>query len=90
MERNTRTTVKKLKLGDRFYKLGDKKKKAMQLVEGHVKATQFQTYKYFCCPADLMDNKLMTIDLKKRQFVAILKDTEVIFLRSVSENQASA
>lgn len=79
------TTAGSLKLGDRFYKVVDKKKRVYQMVAGDQKQTQYRTYKLFCCPADIMDNSLMRDALKQAQNVAILKDTPVMFLRSTVE-----
>lgn len=85
MERNEITTVEFLKPGDRFYKKADKKKKPMQMVLSDSKQTQFRTYKFFCCATDIIDNKLMTENLKKRQYQPILKDTVVVYLRNANE-----
>lgn len=85
MERNQRTTAERLKVGDRFYKLKDKKKQSLQIVEHHSKQTKYRTYSLFCCPSLAIDNKLMSDVLKKSQYSPILKDTEVVFLRHVNE-----
>ena len=69
MERNTRTTAKELKPGDRFYKATDRNKTVLQMEEGAEKKTFFQTYKYWC-RAD-----------GDRHPQAINPKTEVIFLR---------
>jgi len=69
MERNTQTTVYHLQIGDRFYKVNDKKKWVYEMVEGEVKQTHFQTYKHFA----LKDGE--------RYPDAIKSITEVIFLR---------
>ena len=47
MERNTKTTVGALQIGDRFYKCNDKKKLVCEKVESEIKKTHFQTYKHF-------------------------------------------
>ncbi len=79
MERNELTTVQKLTLGDRFYKVSDKNKIVFQMVPHEVKKTHFQTYKYFCCEASVIDNK--NNKHKERNFKAINKETPVVFLR---------
>lgn len=71
MERNTLTTAKSLQIGDRFYKLADKKKMPLQMVAHKAKATKYQTYTLWCIP-DGRD---------KRYPDAIKGETEVIFLR---------
>lgn len=85
MLRNTITTAEYLKPGDRFYKKADKRKQPLQLVEHEAKQTQYRTYKLFCCPADILDNKLMNEGLKRRQYAPILKDTAVVYLRNVND-----
>lgn len=82
MERNCLTTVAALRIGDRFFKLSDKKRLVLELVQGETKRTHFQTYKHFCCPVSIMDNNRMPAQLKERNFKAINKDTQVIFLRN--------
>jgi len=71
MERNTLTTAKELKTGDRFYKRTDRNKTPLQMVEHKAKATKYQTYTLWCIP-DGRD---------KRYPDAIKGETEVIFLR---------
>ena len=50
MERNTKVLAKELKPGDRFYKVVDKKRTVLEMVEHDAKKTHFQTYKYWCIP----------------------------------------
>jgi hypothetical protein len=69
MERNTKTTMYHLQIGDRFYKVNDKKKIVYTKVESETKRTHFQTYKHFA----LKDGE--------RFPDAIKSTTEVIFLR---------
>lgn len=85
MNRNELTTAENLKIGDRFYKLGDKKKEVFEMIAHEAKATHFRTYKLFCCPALAMDNKLMQKRLKDYQIKPILKETKVIFLKNVND-----
>lgn len=73
MERNTQTTVKQLREGDRFYKVKDRNKKVLQMVPGKQVKTYFQTYNYFC-KADT-----------ERHSQAINPNTQVIFLRHTNE-----
>lgn len=69
MERNTITTAGQLKIGDRFYRVNDKKKIVWEKVPSDIKITHFQTYKHFAS----------TPGMKFPQ--AINKDTKVVFLR---------
>lgn len=75
MERNTITTASKLKIGDRFYKKGDKQRKALVLLK-------LEDKKYFFLPSDIFDNHLITETMKARQARPMLKDTTVVYLRS--------
>jgi len=84
MERNQRTIVANLSIGDRFYKLADKSKKVFQMVEAEKKQTQYQTYKYWCCEATIMDSAHLTEQMKMNRFSAIKGDTSVVYLRSVN------
>lgn len=81
MERNTVTTVAALKTGDRFYKVTDKHKKVLQIVQHAPKKTHFRTYKIFCCPVDILDGRLGQT-AKEGFYNPILKDTQVVYLRS--------
>ncbi|UOE48010.1 hypothetical protein MTO98_26725 [Mucilaginibacter sp. SMC90] len=71
MERNTRTTAEKLRVGDRFYKASDKAKTVNQMVEREPKQTQYRTYKLWYLPPNTSPKYPKAID----------KNTEVIFLR---------
>lgn len=84
MERNTITTVAELKPGDRFYKVNDKHKNVLQIVEDKPKKTHFRTYKIFCCQVGIVDGKLHQT-AKEGFFKPILKDTAVVYLRNVNE-----
>ncbi|TZF81797.1 hypothetical protein FW774_17220 [Pedobacter sp. BS3] len=90
MQRNTITTAGALKVGDRFYKLSDKKKKPFEIVQGDTKVTHFRTYKLFCCACDILDNKYMSEALKRRQYSALVKDTQVVYLRSTNDEPVPA
>ena len=81
MERNTVTTISALKPGDRFYKVNDKHKKALQVVEHAPKKTHFRTYKIFCCAVDIVEGRLGQT-AKEGFYNPILKDTQVVYLRS--------
>jgi hypothetical protein len=85
MTRNQLTTAGSLQVGDRFYKLGDKKKEVFQMIAHEAKQTHFRTYKLFCCPAIAMDNKLMSQKLKDYQIKPIIKDTKVVYLKNVND-----
>ncbi len=69
MERNTKTQVKNLVIGDRFYKASDGKRTVLQIVPGEVKVTKYTTYDVWC-KADA--------DLHKQ---AMKSNTQVVFLR---------
>jgi hypothetical protein len=84
MERNTITTVANLKPGDRFFKVNDKNKKVLQIVEHAPKKTHFRTYKIFCCLVQIIEGRL-TPTAKEGYYSPILKDTQVVYLRSTSE-----
>jgi hypothetical protein len=75
MERNTKTAIYNLQIGDRFFKLNDKKKEVWEKVGHHIKQTKYQTYSNFA----------------KRDYErfasAFKSDTEVIFLRHKSNEQ---
>ena len=77
MERNTPTTVNKLKTGDRFYKAKDSKKQVLQMIDHQAKETLHYTYHYWC----KTDND--------RHPQAIKGDTNVIFLRNATDGAAS-
>lgn len=83
MQRNQRTAVSRLNIGDRFYKQADKSKKVYQMVEGEKKQTQYQTYRYWCCDASIIDSPNMTELMKASRYSAIKGDTVVVYLRSV-------
>lgn len=73
MERNTLTTVKKLTIGDRFYKAGDKNKTLHTVVESTPLKTFFTTYKYFA----IRDSDKLKVAFKP--------DTQVIFIRNINQ-----
>lgn len=81
MEKNEVTTAGKLKIGDRFYKRSDKKKKALQMVEEGYKSKDLKTPKLFCCATDIIDNKYINDNLKRKQYQPILQNHGVVFLR---------
>lgn len=69
------TTVDKLKLGDRFYKATDRKKHPYTLTECVPIKTFFRTYNYFATKDG------------ERNPAAIVKTTQVVFLRSQTISQ---
>lgn len=71
MERNTRTTIGELVLGDRFYRQSDKAKVVWTKVAGEVKKTGYQTYVHF----GVRDGG------NPKYPEALKKDTAVVFLR---------
>lgn len=75
MKRNEVTTAAALSPGDVFYKLKDKAKKALQMVEHSTTTTHYQTYKYWCAPNG---------NIKLAE--AIKGNTQVVFLRSLNGN----
>lgn len=70
MERNTKTEIRELKPGDRFYKAADRKKEVWEKVEDNAKQTRYQTYSHF---AKRDGDKFSQ---------AFKSDTLVIFLRN--------
>ncbi|HEY9362183.1 MAG TPA: hypothetical protein VIQ00_02895 [Chitinophagaceae bacterium] len=74
MERNTKTIVNNLAIGDRFLKVNDKKKEVWEKVPHEAKQTKYQTYSHFA----------------KRDYErfpsAMKSDTQVIFLRNKMQN----
>lgn len=85
MKRNELTTVMQLVIGDRFYKAADKAKAVWVMVEGEKKATAYQTYKYFACPAMVIDHPGLKQAQKERSYKALNKDTQVVFLRHTED-----
>lgn len=85
MNRNELTSVELLKTGDRFYKASDKNKLVFVIVEGERKQTHFRTYKYFACPASIVDHQGLKQVQKERSYKAVNKDTQVVFLRHAEE-----
>lgn len=81
MERNSVTTISKLKLGDRFYKAGDKNKKVLEKFDHAVKQTRFQTYSHFAVPASVIDTLKPGHEVLSSYIMAMKSDTELIFLR---------
>lgn len=77
MERNTITTMRELKIGDRFYKAADKKKTVYERVEHETTKTKYQTYQYW----DLEGSLLLKATNLERYAKAITGSTEVVFLR---------
>lgn len=73
MERNTRTTVGKLAIGDRFYKVNDKNRTVLQKIEH----APFQTKHYKYTNWAIADGDRHADKMKH--------DTEVIFLRNVND-----
>lgn len=69
MERNTATTISELQIGDRFYKVSDRKKSVWTKVEKEPYSSGFQTYTNFA----LQDGRKHTDAFKS--------DTKLIFLR---------
>ncbi len=69
MERNTKTLIKELQIGDRFYKCRDKNKIVFEKVYEPFKRTNYRTYANFA-----------KTDVQLRG-VPMNGDTEVIFLR---------
>lgn len=69
MERNTMTTVDKLRIGDRFYRASDKNKTMWTKVEAPVKKTFFQTYRHHA----RKDGDKYAIDVRS--------DLQVVFMR---------
>lgn len=47
MKKFTVISVNRLVIGDRFYKVNDKKKKVLELVQGEVLITKFRVYGFF-------------------------------------------
>lgn len=86
MERNEVTTAEKLKPGDRFYKASDKRRKALQLVEDTPRNVQYKPSKLLCCPTDIIDNKLIREGLKRSQYNVLAKNTVVVYLRNIKDN----
>lgn len=80
MERNTKTTVYNLQIGDRFYKCNDKKKTILEKVEHSIKQTHFQTYRHWSMEAKYM-GRVITAEQIEKYAKPIKSDTEVIFLR---------
>ena len=80
MERNDKTTMYRLRPGDRFYKLADKKKTVFEKVEHETKKTHFRTYKHWAIDAKYCRGTL-TPDQIEMFGKPINGDTEVIFLR---------
>lgn len=86
MERNTMTIAGCLQAGDRFYKAADKEKKVFQMIQHKTTVTQWQTYKYWCLPAGIADRN-PNENTVARFAEAIKRDTQVVFLRNINNNQ---
>lgn len=72
MKRFEVTTASKLNVGDVFYKLKDRAKTPYEIVNGHPKVTQYQTYTVHA-------RKLGT-----RHGLPMKSNTEVVFLRPLN------
>lgn len=81
MERNTKTTIYHLQIGDRFYKCNDKSKTIYEKVQQEAKQTYYQTYRHFGICAAFADDTRISEQAKKAAFKSFKSDTEVIFLR---------
>lgn len=78
MQRNQITTVKDLKVGDRFYKVSDRSKTVYEITD--IK-NHFLNPKYACLEAQIADHA--TLQEKVYAFAKpIAAHTPVIFLRS--------
>lgn len=75
MKRNQLTTAAALSPGDVFYKLKDKAKRPLQMVEHKATSTHYQTYNYWCAPNG---------NIKLAE--AIKGNTQVVFLRRLNLN----
>lgn len=71
MEKNTKTTIENLQIGDRFYKANDRHKTMFTKVQHESKVTHYQTYQHWA----LKD--------AERYPLAMKADTQVVFLRHV-------
>ena len=80
MNRNTVTMISELKIGDRFYKAGDKNKTVFQKVDHKSKRTQWQTYTQFAIEAKILGRDLNQSKIEEHA-KAFKRDTSVIFLR---------
>ena len=80
MERNTMTIAGALQPGDRFYKLNDRTKTALQVVHENFKAAET----VYCVSAALADRMLEAA--LTRYIIRINTETEVVFLRNVFVN----
>jgi hypothetical protein len=78
MKRNELTTVDKLRIGDRFHKAGDQKKKVWTKVENETKVTNYQTYKHWGLP----DGEKWPQALKG--------NSPVVFLRHATESAVTS
>lgn len=76
MERNTITKINALKVGDRFYKLHDRKKTVWTKTDHAPKKTNYYTYTNFANT----DDKMYPEPFKH--------DTQVVFLRRPVLNEA--
>lgn len=84
MERNTKTTMYHLAVGDRFYKCGDKNKTVYEKIDHEVKQTSFQTYSHWAIEAKYLVRIIAASNLE--HFAKALKsDTDVIFLRNKND-----
>lgn len=76
MERFKNTTVSRLQPGDRFYKLSDRNKTVLEMVQGEVKRTLYRTYGFWCKGPD-------------GEIQAVMGNTKVVFLRHADEDTQS-
>lgn len=74
MNRNDVAEIRDLKIGDRFYKAGDKDKTVYEKVEHDTKITKYQTYSHWGA-----------IDGMDKFPCAFKSDTMVVFLRNKTE-----
>lgn len=92
MERNTVTYINKLKVGDRFYRAGDKDRLVLEKVDHKVKRTNYQTYSHWAIPASIADRFRPDGEQLERQISlwgrALRAETQVVYLRSVEGVQS--
>lgn len=76
MKRFDVTTVKRLQIGDRFYKKSDKTKEPHQVMDPE-QQIRTKAQKHFACPVSALGSKVET-----QKTVPIAAETDVIFLRN--------
>lgn len=72
MERMTKVSASQLNLGDRFYKLTDKSKRALQMI-----APKYGDLMY--CPVEFINT-----DVENKKSTPIKANTAVVYLRNVN------